>query len=148
MKTPSKIFAAILAPWSSRKLWMSIIGLVIVHSQFWAMIWYLYSFNDPAHIAAFEALCQTCLWTTSAIVLGYLGIQGVMDNFGRNVVSSTSQVVQNILQKKESREDINITITEKVDPQVVERFAQQYESDPSYRPISTIPDLDTNFSRP
>lgn len=105
-----KIALAMIAPWTSRKLWMVIIGLSVVISLFWTSVYYLYSFTDPAHITAFESMFQTTAWTVSAIILGYLGFQSVMDGFKRNVVSTGQQVVQSLFEKKEEKIEHVITV--------------------------------------
>lgn len=46
-----------------------------------------------------------------------------------------------------SSENVSQTTTEKVDEKIVQEFAQKYASDPSYRPLDTLPDQDTKEFR-
>lgn len=97
----SRILVAFLAPWMSRKLWMVIFGLAVINSLFWTAVWYLYSFTDAVHVVAFENMFQTAMWTTSAIILGYLGFQSLMTGFTRNTLSATQNIAEQIFSKHE-----------------------------------------------
>jgi threonine/homoserine/homoserine lactone efflux protein len=41
-----KIFAALIAPWTERKLWMVLIGIAIMQQIFWVWVYYSYSFTE------------------------------------------------------------------------------------------------------
>lgn len=99
-----KITLAILAPWTSRKLWVCFIGLSVMITFFWTSVNYLYSFTDQAHIAAFESMYQTTAYTVGAIVCFFVGVTGFTDGMKRTITSSAITSVQSLIPKKEPKD--------------------------------------------
>lgn len=99
-----KIALAILAPWTSRKLWFGFIGLSVIITFFWTSVNYLYSFTDQAHIAAFEAMFQTTAYTVGVIVCFVVGATGFTDGMKRTITSSAITSVQSLIPKKEPKD--------------------------------------------
>lgn len=139
----AKIFLAMITPWTSQRLWLAIVCLLFLFSLFWSSVYHLYSFSDPAHVVAFESMFQTIAWAATTVVIGYiLDMPTLLNGFKRSVVSSTAQVVQNLVAKEEVKieENVNVTVTEKYDPEIEKKYADLYATDQSYRPPATVPD--------
>jgi hypothetical protein len=136
MKTFGKIAIAFLAPWTSRKLWMTVVALVILHSLFWTSVWYLYSFAEQWRAEIFYRMFNSTMWATTMAVLGYLGLQTLAQGWTQTTTSAISSVTQNLFSREEKRLEVE------VDEKLVKQFQEKYRDDPSYRPIETVPDME------
>lgn len=115
-KEPSlfaKIFLAMITPWTSQRLWLAITCILTLVSLFWTAVFYLYSI-PATHVAAFDSMFQTIAWGVVVVVVGYiLDMPTLLNGFKREAISTTSNVVQNILSKEEVKIDIQADITYK-----------------------------------
>lgn len=141
MKLLPKILLAMASPWTSRKLWMTILGVFVVQSLYWVSVWYLYSFVEQWRGELFYKMFASTAWTISMMMLGYLGLQTLAQGWTNTTASATTSVISTILEHK----DINIT--EKVDANIVKKYAEKYKDDPSYRPLNTVPDMNAEDFR-
>jgi hypothetical protein len=62
----------------SRKFWMTVFAAATIYLVYNQSVGQLHDFNDPEHITAFTAINRDMMVAMSAIVLGYLGINGVV----------------------------------------------------------------------
>lgn len=140
-KEPSlftKILLAMFSPWTSNRLWLAIVSILILMNFFWVGVYYLYSI-PVTHVAAFDSMFQTIAWGVVTVVVGFiLDMPNLLNGFKRTVASTTTNVVQNLLEKKEVKQDINIVVTENYDPLVEAKYAEKYASDESYQPPSLV----------
>lgn len=90
---------------------MSAISISVLYFLYWQSILYLYSFQEGYKVSAFNSMYQTLMYGVTAIVLGYLGIQGVVD-MKRNVTDVAQTIAANVFTKSEEK----IDITEHKDP--------------------------------
>lgn len=95
MKFLGKIALAILAPWTSKRLWMVIIGLVFLNGIFWPAVYYLYSFTEQWRAEIFFKMFCFIMGSCDTIVLGYLGFQ----TFGNGAASTATDAVQKLIEK-------------------------------------------------
>jgi vancomycin permeability regulator SanA len=142
-----KITAAILALWSSRKLWMSITAVAIMWGIYWHTAYHITKLaNDlPADkigvlLPILNDMYQVMMYGVVTIAVGYTGFQ-TLQGFTRNSTGSVIATAKALF--SESKETRNITVTENVDPEVVKLFTARYREDPSYRPIQ--PDIEEAF---
>lgn len=149
-KEPSlfvKIVLAMFSPWTSNRLWLAIISILILMNFFWVGVFYLYSI-PVTHVAAFESMFQTIAWGIVSVVIGFiLDMPNLLNGFKRTVASTTTNAVQALLSKEEVKIDQNIVVTENVDPRVVQKYSEKYANDESYRPMATVPDCDAETFR-
>lgn len=149
-KEPSlfvKIILAMFSPWTSNRLWLAIVSILILMNFFWVGVFYLYSI-PVTHVAAFEAMFQTIAWGIVSVVIGFiLDMPNLLNGFKRTIASTTTNAVQALLTKEEVKIDNNVTVTEIVDPKVIEKYAEKYKTDESYRPIPSLPDLNEETFR-
>lgn len=110
MKLPSKIATAILATWTSRKLWTTLIGVIIVYGLYRDSVMLLWSFSTPESIVAFNSMYQTAMICITAIVATYCGVDGFKDMLKRNVTDVGQQIVDNVFHKEESKSEQIITV--------------------------------------
>lgn len=68
-----RILIAILEPWTSKKLWMTLIAIIIMQQLFWLATWYLYSFPEEWRAKFFVEMFFVTQGTIATIVLGFLG---------------------------------------------------------------------------
>ena len=94
---------AIAKLWLSRKLWMSIFASVMLYGAYWNMVNYLYTFQKPEQIVAFQALSTNYFWALTTIWLGYLGLNG-LTTWSNNTASVVSASVSAISEKIEDTE--------------------------------------------
>lgn len=109
MRLLGKIALAMLAPWTSRRLWMCIIGLLVINSLFWTATWYLYSFTEQWRGEIFYRMFASTMWGTTAIVFSYLGIQALMSGWTNTTAQTATSILQTALEKKESKQEIIVT---------------------------------------
>jgi hypothetical protein len=147
VKTWKKVTLALFAPWTSSKLWMTIIALLIINSLFWTSVWYLYSFVEQWRAQLFYQMFNSVMWTTSMLVLGLLGLQTLAQGWTNTTATVATNALSSIFHKSESTSTVDVTVTEKYDPKVEEMFAERYASDQSYRPPDTVPDKDVETFR-
>ena len=123
----------LFAVWTSRKLWMTFIGVGVILMTYWQQVNYLYSFTDPAQITAFSQMTQNAMIAITAMVSAYLGINGLIQ-WKHN--TSAEQILNSISEAK--KEDITqtTTINENVNINVVKKFQEQYKDDESYKPVN------------
>jgi len=138
MQFLSRLGKTLIANFTSRKFLMTAFALWIEWAVFWAVVECLFTFKDPAQIAAFVSITQHFQWTVATILLAYLGVQtaanfsGTASNALANLVSTASASAKS--EHKETREDIQRIITEN---------AEKRREDPSYAPIK--PDTEEPF---
>ena len=90
----------------SRKLWMTLVAMVINAGAYYLEVQHLYSFITPEQITAFSALSKDFHYVTAIILTGYLGLQSVLD--WKNTTSSTiSQVSSFVSEKIDNKETID-----------------------------------------
>lgn len=149
-KEPSlftKIVIAMFSPWTSNRMWLAIVSILILMNFFWVGVFYLYSI-PVTHVAAFESMFQTIAWGVVTVVVGFiLDMPNLLNGFKRTVASTTTNAVQALLAKEEVKIDQNITITEKYDPAVEKKYADLFATDQSYRPPATVPDAEVEDFR-
>lgn len=110
------IVAHKLGFWNSRKLWMTLLAIILNSTAYWMEVRYLYTFISPEHITAFVGITRDFHFTTTAVLLAYLGVQGVVD-WKHGTTSAVSSAASFIKEKiEESREEttnqnVNITTT-------------------------------------
>lgn len=93
----------------SRKLWMSLLASGVLYCSYWDMIKYLYTFQEPTQIVAFQALSTNYFWAITVIWLGYLGINGVT-TWANSSSSMASLAAESVSQKIESTNtEINLS---------------------------------------
>lgn len=102
VKLFGRIVLAMLEPWASRKLWMTVIGLLVINSLYWTSVFYLYSFTEPFKAEIFYKMFSTAMWGTTAIVFSYLGIQALMSGWG-NAAGVVTSTVQSVFKKEEKK---------------------------------------------
>lgn len=102
----AKIFAAILAAWSSKKLWATLLGVAILQSLFWHGAFHLITYVPNEKIAAYEAMFQTNHYAIVLAILSFLGVQGMTDVFRRTTSSVTEVVNEFITENKTAKEEI------------------------------------------
>lgn len=112
MKILGQICLAILEPLTSRKLWMTLLGLIVINSLFWACVYYLYSFTEPWQADIFYKMSNSAMWTTSAIVLGYLGLQTVAAGWTNATTSAATSMINKLTEKKEQKTETTDVKTE------------------------------------
>lgn len=143
----TKIVIAMFSPWTSNRLWLAIVSILILMNFFWVGVYYLYSIPE-SHVAAFDSMFQTIAWGIVTVVVGFiLDMPNLLNGFKRTVASTTSNVVQQILTKEEVKIDQNIVVTEVVDPKVIDKYAEKYKADESYRPVQSLSDLNEETFR-
>lgn len=82
-----------MSVWSSRKLWMTLLGVGIVYSAYWHSLMYLQSVESDK-VEAFSHMYRDMMVSISAIVLGYLGINGVISwKHGPSVLSQAQEMM-------------------------------------------------------
>lgn len=101
MKIFGKIILAILEPLTSRKLWMTVIGLAVMNALYWTSVYYLYSFTNQWMAQLFYNMFNSVCWTTSMIVLGYLGLQTIAGGWTNSSASVATSAIQSLFEKKE-----------------------------------------------
>jgi hypothetical protein len=106
MKLFGKIALAMASPWTSRKLWMTILGVLIVQSLYWVSVWYLYSFTEQWKGELFYKMFASTAWTISMMMLGYLGLQTLASGWTNTTANTASSVLNTILEHKQ--EEITI----------------------------------------
>ena len=77
-----KILIAILEPWTSRKLWMTLLAVIIMQQLFWLATWYLYSFAEEWKAKYFVQMFFVTQGTITTIMLGYLGFSNFTSGAG------------------------------------------------------------------
>lgn len=100
-----KVIAALLALWSSRKLWMTIFGVGVLYAIYRDSVYLLGQFPRPEQVVAFESLYQTAMYGIVTIVVGYTGFS-TLQGFTRNTTSTALNVAQNLFSRHE--EDVTI----------------------------------------
>lgn len=140
-KEPSlltKILLAMFSPWTSNRLWLALVSIYILVQFFWLGVYYLYSI-PATHVAAFESMFQSICWGIVTVVIGFiLDMPNLLNGFKRTVASTTTNAVQNLLEKHEDKKDVNITVTEQYDPLVETKYAEKYAMDESYQPPALV----------
>lgn len=106
MKLFGQIALAMLSPWTSRKIWMTLLGVFVVQTLFWTSVWYLYSFTEQWRAEIFYKMFQSTAWTISMMMLGYLGLQTLATGWTNTTSVTASTVLNTILEHKESKIDI------------------------------------------
>lgn len=101
-----KLLAAIFAPWTSRRLWMTIIGVFVVQSLYWVSVYYLYSFEEQWKGEIFYKMFSATAWTISMMMLGYLGLQTLAQGWTNTTSQSASSAIQSLFEKREEKIDI------------------------------------------
>jgi len=90
-----------LMPWTSRKLWMSVIGLAVLNGLYWTSVWYLYSFTEQWKGELFYKMFASTMWGTTAVIFSYLGIQALMSGWTNTTAQTATSILQTALEKKE-----------------------------------------------
>lgn len=114
----------------SRKFWMTLFGMAVLWLAFWKQVDYLYSFGlyaDPLAgqlITAYVSITRDFMLVFSAVILGYLGINGVV-----SWKHGSESIVQQVSEAITSRSE------EQVDERIVRDYQSRYAGDPSYRPV-------------
>lgn len=91
MTLVKRILVALLEPWTSRKLWMTLFAVIIMQQLFWLATWYLYSFQQEWQAKYFVQMFFVTQGTITTMMLGYLGFSK----------TTTAGVIANILGKKD-----------------------------------------------
>lgn len=81
---------------------MTLLALGVNWAAYWGEVKYLYSFITPEHINAFVGITQNFHWTTTAILMAYLGVQGAVDwrHGTTNAISSVANFVREEINEK------------------------------------------------
>lgn len=149
-KEPSlftKIALAMFSPWTSNRMWLAIVSILILMNFFWWGVMHLYSI-PVTHVAAYESMFQTVAWAIVTVVVGFiLDMPNLLNGFKRTVASTTTNAVQNLLEKHEVKKDINITVTENYDPRIERQYAEKYAEDESYQPPALVTQIDEEVFR-
>lgn len=95
-----EILMAITGPFTSRKLWASVISVLILQSLFWTSVFYLYSFTEQWRAEIFFKMFTQTNWGITGIVLGYLGLQTVASGWTNATTSAVTTTIQSVLNKK------------------------------------------------
>jgi hypothetical protein len=70
-----RILLAMLIPWTSKRLWMGIIGLIVINAKFWCIVYYLYSFTTEPQMGYFFKLATFAMGIDATIVMWFIGLQ-------------------------------------------------------------------------
>jgi hypothetical protein len=124
------ILKSIVAVWSSRKLWMTLIACGIVWVGFERTVDHLYVMPSETHVTGLVTLAVSVFGIIGVLVAAYMGTNALQAKFG---LSGVAQIVgQSAVEKSEHKET--------VDQRIVNEYAEKHGSDPSYRPLDTLPD--------
>jgi len=127
----NSVAKAIIATWSSRKLWMTLIAAAMLYSVYHiANAWLCYYASAPeqnvphaeAAITAGVTLFQIFFYGFCGIVAAYVGATGLVEMRQGSAVQTALETVTHSV--KESRTD-----------RIIQDYAEKYKDDPSYRPI-------------
>lgn len=88
-----RILIAILEPWTSRRLWMTILAVIVMQQLFWTATWYLYSFREEWMAKYFVQMFFATQGTIATVMLGWLGFS--------NIKSNAASLISSIFTKKE-----------------------------------------------
>jgi hypothetical protein len=106
----TKIGLAILDPFTSRKLWMTVIGLIVINSLFWTSVWYLYSFTEQWKAQLFYQMFASTAWATTGIVFSYLGISALLSGWTNSTVSTATSALNTLIEHKDSKAESVVKI--------------------------------------
>lgn len=71
--TLGKVIGGLLAVWTSRKLWMALIGIGVIVSIYRDSVMLLWSFSVPEAINVFNYMYQSMMAAITGIVFWYIG---------------------------------------------------------------------------
>lgn len=114
----------------SRKLWALILSVVIVWGALERGVNHLYALQEW-QAAVYGGMFLAAMGALAALVGKYMGIENVSINSAFNVASVISAATSHISSKEE----------------IIEKFAQDFKEEISYRPANTLPDINAT-SRP
>lgn len=114
LKLVGAIGMAMLSPFTSRKLWMTLIGLMVVNGLYWTSVWYLYSFTEQWKAELFYKMFASTAWTTMGIIFGYLGLTVLAAGWTNTTMSASSSILQTILEHKDLKADIHQRIDQTI----------------------------------
>ncbi len=103
---PERIHRTITSFLCSKKLWMTVFGLLVLWFAYWKEINYLYSFTDPNQILAFTAVTRDFMFAFTAAVLAFLGVEGAV-SWKHGTESVLNQAASFIQEKSDKTETIN-----------------------------------------
>lgn len=92
-KTCIRIAIAIITPWTSKRLWMTVIALTFLNSLFWPAVKCLYSFTQEWQLKYFFFMYSMVIGAGVTVILTYLLKIS-------NGVGSTADSVQKLIEKK------------------------------------------------
>lgn len=126
----ARLLKTLVANFTSRKFWMTLIVLWANWQTYCWVISYLYTFVKPEQIAAFVTLTGYFYLAQNTALFAYLGLQTV-NNFSQTVSTATQNLLQNAAsysktEINEAREDIQ---------RIIKENEEKYFNDPSYAPI-------------
>jgi hypothetical protein len=104
----TKVLAAVLALWGSRRLWITIFAIGVMFAIFCHAERTLREI-DVQKVTVYESMYQTMMWGVVTVAVGFTGF-GTLAGFSRNVTSSATMVAQNIFNKAEIH-----TVEEKIE---------------------------------
>lgn len=88
------------APWTSRKLWSTLIAFALLFGIFVYSVNVLRSFDNSEDnlIAAYVQIYQTIMVSIGAVVLGYVGVTGVIQwrHGTEGAAANVSQTIETI----------------------------------------------------
>lgn len=109
-KTP-KLWQALVATWSSRKLWMTVFSVLVVYGTYWHSVNHLYSLTRPEQITALSTMYIAMLSVLGVVIAAYLGTNALSTRFG---VSSAAQLIsQTLTEKHENTDNYNENVNRK-----------------------------------
>lgn len=126
----TSIFKTILATWTSRKLWMTLIACAILWTAYHVTTSWLYYYaandlpNAKEGIAALSSMFSVMFYALAGIVAAYVGATGLIEMRQGSAVSSVIQSVSSASKSTISR-----------DEKIIQEFAERYKDDPSYCPV-------------
>ncbi len=107
---PERIHRTVTSFLCSKKLWMTVFGLLVLWFAYWEEINYLYSFTDPNQIVAFTAVTRDFMFAFTAAVLAFLGVEGAVSwkHGTESVLNQAASFVQEKSDKTETIANKNI----------------------------------------
>jgi hypothetical protein len=76
--------------WLSRKLWTTLSGCGILYAAYWHSVNHLYSFTQPEQFVAVTQMYVTLMYSLSAIVLAYVGVNGALSGWTHRTDATAS----------------------------------------------------------
>jgi len=101
----------------SKKLWMTVFGIVVMWIAYWKAVDYLFSFTLDSQITAFSGITRDFMFSLATIIFAFLGIEGVV-NWKHGTETIVNQASSFIKEQKESKSEetknVKIELTEEL----------------------------------